>query len=147
MSEAVHISGEAHYSQNELDDALKDFRRISSEITSAEGAEAKYRVAEIQFKKGQIADAEKTINEFIDRNTPHQYWMARIFILLSDISIKKGDLVQARVTLQSLLENYPVDSDGILDEIRAKLDSLKPTQDNPSDSTNINNSNPAVSGK
>jgi TolA-binding protein len=147
LREAIFISGKAHYSLNELDEALKDFRKISVEITSAEGAESKYRVAEIQFKKGQTADAEKTINEFIDRNTPHQYWMARIFILLSDISIKKGDLVQARVTLQSLMENYPVDSDGILDEIRSKLDSIKPVQENPADTTLTKNTKPPVSGK
>jgi tetratricopeptide (TPR) repeat protein len=133
--EATFMSGKAHYSLNDLDQAIRDFRKVSGEITSSEGAESKYRVAEIQFKKGQVADAEKTIDEFIDKNTPHQYWMARIFILLSDISIKKGDIVQARVTLQSLKENYPVDSDGILDEIRSRLDSIAPVPENRSDTT------------
>ena len=147
MREAVFISGKAHYSLNENDEALKDFRKISGEITSAEGAEAKYRVAELQFRQGQTADAEKTINEFIDMNTPHQYWMARTFILLSDISLKKGDLVQARVTLQSLKENYPVDSDGILDEVRSRLDSFKPVQGNPADTTIIKDTKPETSGK
>jgi len=47
------MSGKAHYSQNEYDEALKDFRKISSEVTSAEGAESNYRVAELLFKKGR----------------------------------------------------------------------------------------------
>jgi len=124
LRESTFMSGKAHYSQNEYDEALKDFRKISSEVTSAEGAESNYRVAELLFKKGQTAEAEKVINEFIDKNTPHQFWMARMFLLLADISIKKGDSLQAIATLRGLKDNYPIDSDGILDEVRAKLDSL-----------------------
>ena len=76
-------------------------------------------------KKSQTAEAEKIITEFIDQNSPHQYWMARMFLLLSDISIKKGDTLQARATLQSLKDYYTVDNDGILDEVKAKLDALE----------------------
>jgi hypothetical protein len=50
--------------------------------------------------------------------------MARVFILLADISIKKDDKLQARATLQGLLDYYTIDNDGILDEVRAKLDEL-----------------------
>jgi hypothetical protein len=59
--------------------------------------------------------------------------MARMFLLLSDISITKGDKVQARATLQGLKDNYPINSDGILDEVNSKLNSLnegKETEDN-----------------
>ncbi len=64
------------------------------------------------------------IAEFIDQKTPHQYWMAKVFLLLADISIKKGDLLQARATLQGLKDNYSIDNDGVLDEVKAKLSSL-----------------------
>ena len=47
-----------------------------------------------------------------------------MFLLLSDISIRKGDSLQAVATLRGLKDNYPIDSDGILDEVKAKLDSL-----------------------
>jgi len=135
--EAVFMSAKAHYSLNQFDEALKEFTKISNEISSVQGAESKYRVAELLDKKGSTAEAEKVINEFIDKNTPHQYWMARIFILLSDISIKKGDNIQAKATLSGLKENYPVDSDGILDEVRSKLDSLNSVQAVPPDSTHV----------
>lgn len=134
VREATYMSAKAHYSLNEYDEALKDFRKISNEVTSAEGAESKYRVAEILNRKGQTADAEKIINEFVDQNTPHQFWMARMFLLLADISTKKGDKIQARATLQGLKDNYPVDSDGILDEVMAMLDSLNAGQELPGDS-------------
>jgi len=122
--EAIFMRAKANYSMNNFNEALTDFRRTSYEVASAEGAESKYRVAELLFRDNQVTESEKIVNEFIDQNTPHQYWMARMFILLSDISIKKGDRLQARVTLQSLKDYYTVDNDGILDEVRAKLNAL-----------------------
>ncbi len=50
--EAIFVSAKAHYSLNEFDDALRDFRKTATEVVSIEGAESKYRVAEILFKKG-----------------------------------------------------------------------------------------------
>jgi TolA-binding protein len=124
MRQAIFVSAKARYSLNEFDEALKDFRKIATEVVSIEGAESKYRVAEILFKKGMTDESEKIVNQFIDQNSPHQYWMAKMFLLLADISIKKGDKLQARATLQSLKEYYTVTNDGILDEVKAKQASL-----------------------
>jgi TolA-binding protein len=124
MREAIFVSAKAHFSLNEFDEALKNFRRIATEVVSIEGAESKYRVAEILYKKGNIDESEKIVTQFIDQNSPHQYWMAKMFLLLADISIKKGDTLQARATLQSLKEYYTIANDGILDEVKEKLASL-----------------------
>ena len=121
---AIFIRAKARYSLNEFDEALADFRKTGTEITSIEGAESKYRVAEILFMKGSTDESEKIVTQFIDQNSPHQYWMAKTFLLLADISIKKGDSLQARATLQSLNEYYTVKDDGILDEVKTKLASL-----------------------
>jgi TolA-binding protein len=122
--EAIFISAKAYYSLNQFDEALSDFRKVATEISSAEGAESKYRVAEILFMKGSTEESEKVVTQFIEQNSPHQYWMAKMFLLLADISIKKGDTLQARATLQSLREYYTTTDDGILDEVKNKLASL-----------------------
>jgi TolA-binding protein len=122
--EANFMRAKANYSLNNFDEALADFRKVSGEVTSAEGAESKYMVADLLFKKNQYDESEKVVNEFIDQSSPHQYWMARMFLLLSDISLKKGDKLQAKATLESLRDNYTTDNDGILDEVKAKLDAL-----------------------
>lgn len=128
LREAVFMRAKANYSLNNFDEALTDFRRTAREVVSTEGAESKYRVAEILYKSDNVDEAEKIIHEFIDQKSPHQYWMAKIFLLLSDISVKKGDNLQARVTLESLRDYYTVKDDGILDEVRTKLAVLN--QDN-----------------
>jgi TolA-binding protein len=124
VREANFMCAKANYSLNKFDEALIYFRKVATEVTSAEGAESKYRVAELLYKKDQTADAEKIITEFINKNSPHQFWMARMFLLLADISIKKGDTLQARATLQSLKDYYTVENDGIIDEVKAKLETL-----------------------
>lgn len=121
---AIFMNAKANYSLNNYDAAEKDFRVVGTEVTTAEGAESKYMVAHLLHMKKQDAAAEKIIQEFIDKNTPHQYWMARIFLLQSDISISKGDTIEAKATLQSLRDYYTVQDDGILDEVKQKLDSL-----------------------
>ena len=65
--------------------------------------------------------------------------MARVFLLLADISIKKGDSLQARATLQSLKDYYTIDNDGILDEVKAKLNSLDESKLNTSKSDTLQN--------
>ena len=124
LRESMFMRAKANYSLNNFNDALGDFRKLSWEVVSAEGAESKYRVAELLFKDGQTAESEKIVLEFIDQKSPHQFWMGRMFILLADISMKKGDQLQARATLESLRDYYSVDNDGILDEVKARLAEL-----------------------
>jgi TolA-binding protein len=121
LREAVFMRAKANYSLNNFDEALADFRRTAAEVVSSEGAESKYRVAEILNMKNQVDESEKVIHQFIDQKSPHQYWMAKMFLLLADISVKKGDTLQARVTLESLRDYYTVRDDGILEEVRTKL--------------------------
>jgi tetratricopeptide (TPR) repeat protein len=122
--EAVFTRAKANFSLNNHEEALKDFRKIATEVASSEGAESTFRVAELLFEKGEYSESERVIDEFIDRNTPHQYWMGRIFLLRADISARQGDMIMARATLQSLKDYYTIDNDGILDEAKAKLDTL-----------------------
>jgi TolA-binding protein len=129
IREANFMSAKANYSMNNFVEALRDFRKVATEVTSIEGAESKYYVAELLNKDGKVAESEQVITEFIDKNTPHQYWMARMFLLLADISIGKGDLLQARATLQSLRDYYSIDNDGILDEVKSRLDTINEKQD------------------
>jgi TolA-binding protein len=110
LREALYMRAKANYSLNNFDEALTDFRKVAVEVVSEEGAESKYMVAELLYSKNQYDESEKVITEFIDQNSPHKYWMARMFLLLSDVSLKKGDKLQAKATLESLRDNYSTDN-------------------------------------
>ena len=111
--------------------ALNEFQLVAKEVKSAEGAESKYRVAEIYFSRKDYENAEKEIVDFSDKTTPHQYWMAKSFILWSDIFVMKGNTFQAVQTLQSILDYYENADDGILSLAREKYKVLTEKQAPP----------------
>ena len=57
-------------------------------------------------------------------NTPHQYWMGKTFLLLSDIFLEKDDEFQAVQTLESVINYYTNQGDGIIAEAISRKDEI-----------------------
>jgi len=108
--------------------ALEEYQKVAAEVKSAEGAESKYRLAQIYYDRKEVENAEKVIADFADKTTPHQYWMAKSFLLWADIFKEKGDDFQAIQTLQSLIDYYEKTDDGILAEAKQKRKQLADKQ-------------------
>ncbi len=119
--EASYISAKSNYLLGNYDQAMPGLREAAVETKTATGAEAKYLLADVYFRKQNLTASEKEIMDLVDKGTPHQYWLAKSFILLSDIYVAKKDDFQAKHTLKSLLENYPEKNDGIITEATRKL--------------------------
>jgi len=119
--ESHYKMAKAYYAKENNVRALGLFETLAQEVVSYEGAEAKFRVADINFQMGKDSIAENLIYEFAQMNSPQAYWLAKSFILLSDIYYKKGDNFSAKHTLQTVLSNYKNETDGIKDEASGKL--------------------------
>jgi len=131
LREANFITAQSQLAVGNKEQALVLYKKIAADVKTAEGAESKFHVAEILNEMGQTDKAQKEIFDFIDKTTPHQFWMAKSFILLAEIYSKKKDNYQALQTLKSIIEGYEVKDDGILDEARAKkaaIDALEVTK-------------------
>ncbi|MFY9154480.1 MAG: tetratricopeptide repeat protein [Prolixibacteraceae bacterium] len=115
----------SYYHLGNKEKAFPILNKLSADTNSAEGAESKFLVCSILFENNQFKDAEKEIMDFIDKNSPHQFWLAKSFILLSDIYLKNGDEFQAKHTLKSIEENYTDQTDGILATTRQKLQQIE----------------------
>lgn len=125
IREATFKLGKAYVELDKPEEALELFRLVSQDVKTAEGAEAKYQIAQILFDQNKVAEAEKEVLAFLDKNTTHQYWLARAYILWSDIYLTKEDLFQARATLQILQENYERTDDGILSMVNERLSKIQ----------------------
>ncbi|MBR1882960.1 MAG: tetratricopeptide repeat protein [Muribaculaceae bacterium] len=110
--------------------AQATLKKLAADTQSAEGAQAAYELVNLQFETGNLKDAERTANAFVDAGTPHHYWLAKTFILLSDIYAKQGKTSQAREYLQSLKNNYPGKEKDITEAIDSRLRSLASTKKN-----------------
>lgn len=122
--EARYNRGKAYYSLQQYQYAIEDLTPIAAEVRTAQGAEAKYMLAEAAFMQDDLDKAEAEIMEFANMNTQHQYWLAKGFILLSDIYVKRGEDFQAKQYLLSLQSNYQVQDD-IQDTIKQRLTQIE----------------------
>jgi len=81
------------------------FRQIVELDKNSEGAEAMYNLIYLTYLDDSLSLAEKLIfempNEFSD-----DFYIAKSFILLSDLYLKQNNKFQAKATLESIIENY-----------------------------------------
>ncbi len=129
---APELDRESSYKSAKAYEALKDqtkalplWRKLSADPKSKEGAEAKYNVCKYYADNNRLKDAENEVMDFIAKNSPQKYWLGKSFILLAHIYEKMNDLFQATNTLKSVIENYEVKDDGIVDEASAYLKLLE----------------------
>ncbi len=69
--------------------------------------------------------------EFTDAGTPHEYWLARGFIILADAYSGLGKDYLAREYLNSLRDNYPGEEEDIADMIASRLKKLNKQSKQP----------------
>ena len=120
-TEVTYRKAKALLNEGRKTDARPLLEELSKDTRSQYGAESDYLLSQLLFDGGDKEGAEKVIMEFIQEGTPHMYWLARSFILLSDIYKSQGKDVEARQYLLSLKSNYTADDD-IADMIAARLE-------------------------
>ena len=123
VREAHYVRAKAYTGLNQEAKALADWKELSKDTRTAQGAEAKYRLAQLYYDQKKDSEATKVLEDFAKNGTPHQYWLARGFILWADIFIRQGDEGQARVYLNSLQNNYQGDAEinAMIEDRLAKL--------------------------
>lgn len=107
------LSDEAHYtiakSALNIDSiplAQTEFGILAKSKNGELSSEAKYNLAFIQYKLGNYQKAESIIYEYISAAPSSEYWLAKTLILWSDIYVQMGNYVQAKATLQSIIDKY-----------------------------------------
>ena len=123
-NEALYFRAKAYLNQRADKKAMNDLQTLAKDTRTLYGAEAKYLVAQQLYKAGEYTAAEKEILNFIDQSTPHAYWLARSFVLLSDVYVAMDKKLDARQYLLSLQQNYHADDD-IEQMINERLEKLK----------------------
>lgn len=101
-------------------DARPILEELSGDTRSRFGAEADYLLSQLLFDSGDTDAAQTNVMALVREGTPHTYWLARSFILLSDIYSSQGKDVEARQYLLSLKSNY-TENDDIAQMIEERL--------------------------
>jgi TolA-binding protein len=106
------------------DKALEDYTVVAQEVKTKEGAEAKYKVIEALFSSDRLDDVEQEVFNLSKSGIPHQYWMAKSFIILGDVYAKRNDMFQAKATYESIMDGYSVSDDGIIAEVAGRMQQI-----------------------
>ena len=122
-NEAYYYRSKAYQNKGMSKEAMGDWRTLAKDTRNVYGAEARYLVANQLYQWGHYDSAEQELLDYIDQSTPHIYWLARSFVLLSDVYVAKGQNEDARQYLLSLQQNYPANDD-IPVMIRGRLEKL-----------------------
>lgn len=104
--------------------AARLWESLSPATDEAEGAESAYRYADYLFRHGMTDKARTATERLVNSGTPHNYWLAKGIILLSDIYETDGKTFEAVEYLKALQEYYPDKEPEILDAIKLRLERL-----------------------
>lgn len=127
--ELRYYRAKAYQGKAKNDAAVVDLKALSADTRNVYGAEAKYLLAQLYYDMRQYDKAENEVLDYINVSTPHSYWLARSFVLLSDVYVKKGMNIEARQYLLSLKQSYKADDD-IAKMIKVRLDALDSAANN-----------------
>ena len=123
-NEARYYRSRAAAKKGNRELAGKDLEELAKDTRHIYGAEAKYRLAEMHYSAKEYAEAEKVLLNYIEVSTPHTYWLARSFVLLSDVYMQTGREIEAKQYLLSLKQNYTADDD-IATMIEGRLNKMQ----------------------
>lgn len=101
--------------------AEADWTELAATPAELYGAKASYLLAQSHMDRNDVAGARLQVEKLIEANPPHAYWLARGFILLSDINRAEGNDFEADEYLRTLKANYPGTETDIQEMISSRL--------------------------
>jgi tetratricopeptide (TPR) repeat protein len=123
--EANYALGLSCYYLNDYVLAIDALSWLVNNTTTFMGSEAKFTLAQIHFNQDDLESAKNDIQELLQMKPSYDFWIAKGLILKSKILIKEGDLFQAEQNLNAVIEHYPVQDDGILEEANELMQQIE----------------------
>jgi tetratricopeptide (TPR) repeat protein len=125
QNRAALVLGKIAMAKGDYESAKDEFLTIVNNSTDEYGAEAKYRIGEIQYLTKAHKPCYETLVALNKDYSAYPAWVGKGFLLLADNFIVQGDLFNARATLASL-EKFPIET--VKEEARLKLKQLDQTE-------------------
>ena len=131
LLEAYYAKGMSNFNLDYYGDAKSALEWVTDNTTTQKAAEAKFSLAIMEYKQDNIIEADEEIAELLKMKPTYNYWVARGLILRTRILIQLEDLFEAEQNLKSVIDHYPIEDDGVLDEANQLWDELMQLKDKP----------------
>jgi TolA-binding protein len=108
--------------RGDYEGAKDEFLNTLNTARDEYGAEAKYLLAEIFFLNKDNKQCYETCVSLNADFAAYPEWVGKSYLLLSDNFLVMGDLFQAKGTLKSLIDNFPLQI--VKDQAKERLKKL-----------------------
>lgn len=115
--------GKAAVGKGDFETAKDEFLSTINAAQDEYGAEAKYRLAEIFYNAKDYRQCNETLFGLNTDFASYTDWVGKSYLLLADSYLAMGDSYQAKATLRSLVDNFPLE--GVKTEALAKLKKIE----------------------
>lgn len=126
VNKASLYLGKTAMARGDYDTAKDEFLNTLNSAQDEYGAEAKYLMGEIFYLNRQYKDCYETLVSLNRDFAAYTDWVGKSFLLLVDNYIAQGETFQARGTLKSLVENFPLQE--VKDKAAEKLKQMDETE-------------------
>jgi TolA-binding protein len=123
VNKASLFIGKAAMARGDFDTAKDEFLTALNTARDEYGAEAKYRLAEIFYQTRQYRQCYETLISLNTDFAAYEEWVGRSYLLLADNFVAMNDRFNAKATLQSLVDRFPLMH--IREEAKRKLAELQ----------------------
>ena len=113
------------------------FKKIVNISYDDIGSEAFYMLIYLSYLEGEHDLVEDMVFDMVKKYNNH-FYLAEAFILLSDIYRQKGKFLQAKVTLENIIETY--DNEEVKNKARLKWESIIASQKKDQNISNVDES-------
>ena len=130
LAEARHTKAAALMASDRTEQAIALWQELAKNPSDLYGARAAYEAATALHETGKDMEALDTALKLTRSGSSQRYWVARAFILISDIYSSQGKTFEAREYLEALRDNYPGSETDIFMMIESRLGDDNKTDDN-----------------
>ncbi|MEJ2005316.1 MAG: tetratricopeptide repeat protein [Cyclobacteriaceae bacterium] len=109
QNKASLFIGKAAYARGDYQTARDEFLATLNSARDQYGAEAQYLLADIFYKQGNYQQSIETLISLNKNFEIYENWVGESYLLLADNYVALDDTFQAKGTLRSVAENFPVE--------------------------------------
>ena len=100
--------GKSAFERGDFETAKDEFLNTLNTAQDEYGAEAKYLLAQILYQQKEYKQSYETLLDLTDDFSAYDQWVGKAFLLMADNFLAMDQVFQARATLQSLVDNFPL---------------------------------------
>ena len=100
--------GKSAFERGDFEAAKDEFLNTLNTAQDEYGAEAKYLLAKILYDQKEHKQSYETLLDLTEDFAAYDEWVGKAYLLMADNFLATDQLFQARATLQSLVDNFPL---------------------------------------